>query len=343
MKKDARSLSQDAQEITRIRAVEAVLNGETHDEVAKRFKVTRQAVTIWMAKYRRGGFAKLKKGQRGRRKEEKKLKPHECATVVHMIVSGCPDQLKLPFALWTRAAVAELIRQRYGIELSLNTIGRYLKDWGMTPQKPAKRAYEKNPTVVKRWLEEVYPKIEMEAKTADAEIHFGDETGIRSDHQAGTSYGKRGKTPIIFATGKRFSFNMLSTLNKRGKLRFMFYKEKFTGKVFIRFLKRLILSTDKKVFLIVDSHPVHVCKEVKAWTTAHEKEIRLFFLPPYSPELNPDELLNQDVKSNAVGRKRARQLKELMRNVRSHLMKKQKDPRKVMCFFQHPSVAYAGT
>lgn len=343
MKKDARSLSQDAQEITRIRAVEAVLKGETHEEVAERFKVTRQAVTIWMAKYRNGGFVKLRKGQRGRRREEKKLKPHECATVVRMIVSGCPDQLKLPFALWTRAAVAELIKQRYSVELSLNTVGRYLKDWGMTPQKPAKRAYEKNPKVVKKWLEEVYPQIETQAKVEEAEIHFGDETGIRSDHQTGTSYGKRGKTPIIFATGKRFSFNMLSTLNKRGKLRFMFYKEKFTGKVFIRFLKRLILSTDKKVFLIVDSHPVHVCKEVKVWTTAHEEEIRLFFLPPYSPELNPDELLNQDVKTNAVGRKRAKRLQELMKNVRSHLMKKQKDPKKVMCFFQHPSVRYAGT
>ncbi|MFH0765572.1 MAG: IS630 family transposase, partial [Calditrichota bacterium] len=280
-----------------------------------------------------------KRGHRG----HIKLKPWQAALTVRLIQDRLPDQLKLPFFLWTREAVAQLIEKKFGIRLSKMTVGRYLKRWGFTPQVPAKRAFERKPAAVEHWLNVEYPLIQRSCQQEGARIYWGDEMGARSDHQAGRTYGRRGKTPVVPSTGKRFGCNMISAITNRGDLRFMVFRNSFTSDVFIQFLDRLIKSAVTKVYLIVDNHSVHRSKKVKIWLDdeTHGGKINIFYLPPYSPDLNPDEYLNNDVKTNAVGRKRARDRDDLESPLRSHLRSAQKRPAKIRNFFKSESVLYA--
>lgn len=337
---DTRSLPAVAKEDLRRKAVKAVLDGKTQVEVAKLFGVTRQAVGKWLKKYRESGMKGLKARPQGRPKG-RTLLSWQAAQIVRTITDRCPEQLKLPFYLWTREAVAQLIEKRFGIRLSVWTVGRYLERWGFTPQKPVRRAFEKNPAKVDRWLKEEYPEIKKQAKREKALIFWGDEMGLRSDHVVGRSYSRRGQTPVIPGTGQRFGCNMISSITNKGSLNFMVYKKKFIADVFIEFLRRLIKQNERKVFLIVDGHPVHRSKKVKRWLKKKERQIRMFFLPSYSPELNPDEMLNQDVKSNAVGRRRAHNQKELIKNVRSYLRSRQRKPHIVRKYFHEKHVRYA--
>lgn len=339
--KDARSLPSESQEDLRIKAVNAVRGGMTQVEAAKTFGVSRQAIRNWLDRYEDGGAAGLKARRRGRPAGPIRLKPLQAAQVVRAIEERCPDQLHLPFYLWTRAAVGDLIRRKFGIDLSVWTVGRYLKRWGFTPQKPVRRAFERDDEQVRRWLEDEYPAIHQQAKREKAEIHWGDEMGLRSDHAAGRSYGRRGQTPVIPGTGKRFGCNMISTVTNRGSLCFMVFRSRFTTPVFLDFLRRMVRQAGHKIFLIVDSHPVHKAAKVQSWLDQNAERLRMFLLPTYSPELNPDELLNHDVKSNAVGRRRARNQKELIANVRGYLRSTQRRPDTVRNYFQKPEVKYA--
>ena len=338
---DARKLSPAAQEDLRRRVVAAVREqGMLQVKAARTFQVSRMSVHNWLRAVERGGTAALRARKRGP-KPHSRLAPHQAATVVRMIDDRCPDQLRLPFALWTREAVGQLIAQRYGIRLSVWTVGRYLAKWGFTPQKPLRRAYEQDPAAVKRWLEGQYPAIRATAKAEKAEIHWGDEMGLRSDHQTGTSYGRKGRTPTIPGTGKRFGCNMISAITNRGHLLFMVFKGRFNSAVFLVFLTRLVRQVGRKVFLIVDGHPAHRSAVVKRWLAEQAGRLRLFYLPWYSPKLNPDELLNQDVKSNAVGRRRPADQDEMIANVRGYLRSTQKQPQIVRSYFQEEHVRYA--
>jgi transposase len=337
---DARSLPTVAQEDLRRKAVKAILEDMKQVEVAKLLCISRQAVGKWVKAYRENGTKALKAKRKGRPKGGSLL-PWQAAQIAKALVDRNPDQLKLPFYLWTREAVAQLIERRFGIQLSIWTVGRYLARWGFTPQKPMRRAFEQKPEEVRCWLEEEYPLIQKQAKREKAEICWGDEMGLRSDHAVGRSYSRRGHTPIIPGTGKRFGCNMISSITNRGRLNFMVFNKKFQSDVFTNFLRRLVRQSTRKVFLIVDCHPVHHSKKVKKWLEKNDKHIRLFYLPGYSPELNPDELLNQDVKSNAVGRRRAGNQKELISNVRNYLRSRQQQPRIVKQYFQEKHVRYA--
>jgi transposase len=343
--KDARSLSPDAQEALRMQAVEAVrTQGLKHVEAAMTFGVTRQTIDKWVKKSRKGGKKALKKRKRGRPPASSKISPRISALVVHIILASTPEGHGCTGVLWTRKTVGELIEAKGGPTLSRWTVGRLLKKWKLTPQKPAKRALEQNPKEVRQWLDAEYPRIVAKAKRMKAEIHWEDETGLRSDHQSGTTYGRKGKTPVVSGTGKRFSINMLSTLTNKGFLRFMTYTQKFTTAVFIDFLKRLIKDTSTMPFVIMDRHPVHYrAKKVKQWLKEHRKDIQVFFMPGYSPQMNPVELLNQDLKANALGTKRPQSLQELKRNVRSHLRRKQRRPSEARAYFDGASVRYAAT
>jgi transposase len=343
MKKDARSLPAKAQEALRIKAVEAVCGGMSQVAAAKAFGVTRQAVGNWMKAYRKDGMNGLAAKAQGRPKTGGRLQGWQAAAIVNLITDRHPEQLKLPFVLWTREAVRTLVRRRFGVRVSLTTVGRYLGRWGFTPQKPVRRAYERNDAAVQRWLEEEYPAIRKQAKREKARIYWADEMGLRSDHQAGRSYAPRGKTPAIAGTGQRFGCNVLSAITNRGHLDFMVFKKRFTASVFIRFLRRLVRQTRRKVFIIVDRHPVHRSQKVRKWLGEHPTQIRLFFLPGYSPELNPDEMVNQDVKTNAVGRKRARNLAQLMGHARRYLEHRRANPDSVKRYFHESSVRYAAT
>jgi len=338
--KDARTLPPIAQEDLRSKAVKSVLSGMQQVQAAKLFGVTRQAIGKWVKAHREGGYKAIKAKRQGRPRGGSLL-PWQSAQIAKALVDRCPDQLKLPFYLWTREAVGQLIERRFGIRLSVWTVGRYLARWNFTPQKPVRQAFEKSPEAVRRWLEEEYPAIRKDAKREKAEIYWGDEMGLRSDHATGRSYGRRGQTPVIPGTGARFGCNMISAITNRGKLNFMVFKERFEAEVFKEFLGRLVRQSDNKVFIIVDRHPVHRSLKVKHWLEVNERHIRMFFLPAYSPELNPDEILNQDVKSNAVGRKRARGLNQMIAHIRSYLWGRQRRPYIVKNYFKERHVRYA--
>lgn len=338
-RRDTRTLSPAAQEEIRFRAVAAVRAGMKKSLAARTFGVSRTSLDSWLARAALGNVNSLRSKKRGRRKGTR-LVGTQAATIVRLISDRCPDQLKLPFALWTRQAVQQLIAQRCGVTISVRTAGRYLAAWGFTPQKPLRRAFERDPAAVERWLKEEYPAIERRAKAEKAVILWGDEMGLRSDHQTGTSYGRRGVTPVIPGTGQRFRCNMLSAIGNRGDLCFMIFREAFRMPVFIRFMKRLI-RLFRRVFLIVDGHPVHRGKETRHWVTQHADQIELFELPGYSPELNPDELLNQDVKSNALGRRRPANRDELIQDLRSYLRSTQRQPKIVKSYFCEEHVRYA--
>jgi transposase len=338
---DARRLPPKAQEDLRRRVVHAVaVEGMSQVEATRVFGVSRGSIHNWLRAYESGGPAALQARKRGP-KRSSRLKGHQAATIVRLIEDRHPEQLHLPFALWTREAVGDLIRERFGIDLSVWTVGRHLKRWGFTPQKPLRRAYERDPVAVKRWMEQEYPAIATRAKAEKGRVYWGDEMGMRSDHQVGRSYGRKGKTPAIAGTGQRFGCNMVSALTNRGQLSWMVFRERFTAPVFIEFLRRLVKHAGRKVFLIVDGHPVHRSRKVQAWVRKRPDQIELFRLPGYSPDLNPDELLNQDVKSNAVGRRRPATQDEMISTVRSYLRSTQRQPQIVRSYFNHPDVRYA--
>ena len=338
--RDTRCLSPDAQEGLRFRVVQALRGGMKKSVAARTFAVSRTSIDRWLNIVELGNITSLKSKPRGRPKGTC-LAPHEAATTVRLITDRCPDQLKLPFALWTREAVQTLLAARFGLEVSVWTVGRYLAKWGLTPQKPLRRAYERDPVAVQRWLDEEYPAIERQAKAEKAEIHWGDQMGLRSDHQTGTSYGRRGQTPVIPGTGQRFRCNMMSTITNRGELSFMVFKENFNGAVFIQFATRLLRLRRRKVLLILDRHTAHRSAEVQAWMARHPQQLQVFFLPGYSPDLNPDEFLNQDVKSNALGRQRPATRGEMIADVRSYLHSTQRRPAIVRSYFHAESVRYA--
>jgi transposase len=340
---DARSLPHKSQEHLRVRAVRAVVQkGQKQYQVAELMGVTVQSITAWVKSYRAGGYVALRAKKKGRPLQASKLLPWQCAVIVKIISDKTPDQLKFPFVLWTRDAVGLLIKEKYGFELSRWSVGRLLKRWGFTPQKPAKKSYFQNSKKVQNWLKHEYPFIAARAKAEGAEIQWCDEMGARSDDQVGRTYSKKGRTPEVKVSGIRFRCNMISSLTNLGKLRFMMFKNKFTADVFINFLARLTKSTDRKIFFIADSHPVHkTSKKVQRWLEKHQDKIELFFMPTYSPELNPTEYLNQDVKTNALRKRRAKNQSEMIQNIQSFMRSKQKQPLKVKKYFQAQHVKYA--
>ena len=342
-KEDARSLPAPAQAALRNRAVRVVLDGMSQVEAARVFGVHHNAVNRWIKRYREGGWAGLGERRRGRRPgEQAALTELQQQEVVALVRETTPDQLGLAGFLWTRDAVAELITQRYGLWLARTTVGGYLRGWGFSPQKPQHRALEQNPAAVARWLSEEFPAICAQARREGGVVLWLDEMGIRSDAAAGRSWAPVGQTPVIKRTGKRFRVNMLSAISNAGRLRFRLFTGSFNGPVFIDFLGRLLRECGGgKVHLILDGHPVHHAKRVSAWVAGHAERIQLHFLPGYSPELNPVELLNHDVKANAAGRRRPRSASELRQELHGYLRRRQRQPAVLIRFFDHPTTRYA--
>jgi transposase len=340
---DTRSLSGAAQAALRNRAVRAVLDGMTQAQAARVFGVHHNAVNRWIKRYREGGWAGLSEQRRGRRPgEQAALSQYQQQELMALVRESTPDQLGLPGFLWTREAVAELITQRYGVWLARTTVGGYLRGWGFSPQKPQRRALEQNPAAVARWLAEEFPAIRARAKREGGMVLWLDEMGVRSDAAAGRSWAPVGQTPVIKRTGKRFRVNMISAISNQGMLRFRLFVGSFSGQVFIDFLRRLLRDCGgRKVHLIVDGHPVHRAKLVNAWIGRHADRIQLHFLPGYSPELNPVELLNHDVKANAAGRRRPRSAGELRNELQGYLRRRQRQPQVLVRFFDHPTTRYA--
>jgi transposase len=338
---DARHLSAEAQHDLRRRVVRAILRDSVKPANAARlFSVARSSVYNWLADFYTGGDRALAPHPLGRPREAR-LEGYQAATIVHLLTHSYPERLHLPFALWSREAVQQLIARRTGLHLSVWTVGRYLNRWGFTPQRPLRRAYEPDPAAGRRWLGRDYPAIRERARREKAEIHWEDEMGVRSQDQRGRSYGRRGHTPAIPGTAKRFGCNMISTITNRGQMSFMVFAESFRSPVLLRFLRRLVWQAKRKVFLIWDRHPVHEAAAVRRWLQRHAAQIEVFPLPTYSPELNPGEYLNPDVKSNAVRQRRPHDKPERMLDLRSYLRSTQGHPEVVRSYFRHRSTKYA--
>lgn len=338
---DARRLPPAGQEDLRRRVVRAVTRGKVgKSQAARTFGVSRQSIDNWLDRVERAGSRGLAARKRGPEPRPRMTVAQERA-VVGTIRGGCPDELGLPFALWTREAVVALLERRCGRRVSVWTAGRYRRRWGMTPQKPVRRAYERDPAAVAAWLKRAYPAIRARATAEDALILWGDEMVLRSDDPVGRTYAPRGKTPVVPGAGRRFGCNMISAISNLGRLWFMVSGERLTAGVFVRFLDRLLRSNPgRKLFLVVDGHPAHRAGRVKAWAAGHAGRVELFYLPGYSPELNPDELLNQDTKQ-AMRKTRPSDQRQMMAQVRGHLRSRQKRPAVVRRFFEEPHVRYA--
>ncbi len=339
---DTRKLSRETREHMRYQCIKLRSKGISRNEVAEILGVNLATISIWWSIYKREGAKVFKLGVPGKKEGTGRLLNKEQEKEIQrLLVDKTPEQLKFPFALWNRRAVKLLIKREFLITVSIRAVGDYLKRWGFTPQKPLKKAYEQDNKKVDKWLKEEYPLIKKQAKLEKAEIHWGDETGLRSDTQHGRGYAPKGKTPIQKIPAKRTSTNLISSITNQGKVRFMGYRGSMNAAVLIKFLGRLIKASKKKIFLILDNLRVHHSKVVKEWLEKHKKKIEIFYLPAYSPELNPDEYLNCDLKAGVHSMVPAKTQDTLVKNVLSHMRKLQKSPDRVKSYFNHPKIAYA--
>ena len=335
---DGRKLKHDVLEALRIRVVRRIEQGESPEVVIRALGMNRRTVYKWIALHRERGIDGLK--ARPLLGRPLKLNGAKLQWILKVVITKNPLQLKFPFALWTRGMVKELIERRYGIQLSIVSVGRLFKKLGLSCQKPLMRAFQQDPVIVQKWIEEDYPHIKRLAQKEKAVIYFGDEAGIRSDHHFGTTWGMKGVTPIVKTTGARFSMNMISAITAKGEMRFMTYFGKMNAPVFCGFLKRLMHNASKKIFLVLDGHPVHRSSRVKKFVQSTKGKLCLFYLPPYSPELNPDELVWNNVKSK-VGRSSIKGPDDFKKKVQYYLRSLQHTPERICAFFQEPNVKYA--
>jgi len=319
-----------------------IVSGTRKGVVADLIGVRPNTVSEWWKEYQLAGSKGLVSKKKGVKPGDKKLLSNEQELQIqHMIVDTLPEQLKLDFSLWTRKAIKELIEQQFGIVIAVRTMGTYLRKWGFTPQKPKKQAYEQCSVKVQKWLEQDYPAIKAQAKQEEAVIYWGDETGVKNQCHHGRSYAPKGKTPVKKSMSKKFSVNMISAITNQGKVEFLLYSDSMNTDKFIEFMQQLIKSSQKKVYFIVDNLKVHQSKIVKQWTEENKDKIALFYIPSYSPELNPDEYLNCDLKQGMSAKKAPKDIETLTNNVQNHMDMLQGNPERVKKYFKHKAIQYA--
>ena len=341
---DARKLSTEVQQEKRNIAIRLWKKKEPINKIAHIVGVHPSTIYGWKNKYLREGENSITIKQRGRQKGvQKSLSPIQEQSIINKLVDTTPQQLKFKFALWTREAVQTLIQHEYGIHMKISTVGKYLSTWQFTSKKPIKRAYERKDSATKQWLEKEYPKIKQEAKQENADVWWADETCCQSMPNNLKGYAPIGthNKPVLYHTTKRFKINMISAITHQGKLMFSLYDESIKTDQFIDFLEKVIQSSNKKVFMVVDNLRVHHAKVVKVWEKEHSKQIKLFYLPPYSPDYNPDEYLNQDYKQSANKNRIPINKDQLRENTLNYMDSLQQNPQKISNFFLHPKVNYA--
>ena len=341
---DARKLTPRELSEKRKIAIRLREKGMPNKEVAKIVGISAQTISTYYTRYKKEGRKVFKVKSAGRPKDTGKILSNEQEQrIIRLLIDKNPQQLKFKFALWTREAVKTLIKRELDINMPISTVGYYLKRWQFTSKKPIKRAYERKDENTKRWLNEEYPKIKEEAKKENADIWWADETACVSLPTNLKGYAPIGSKhkPVLSHPAKKFKINMISAITNTGKTMFSLYDESINIDRFIDFLQKVINSSDKKVYMIVDNLRVHHAKLVKAWIEEHKEHIAIFYLPPYSPEFNPDEYLNQDYKKNANKNNIPKNKEELKINTLNYMNDISKNQKKVANFFKHPSIVYA--
>jgi transposase len=342
LKTKAVELSQDEQYRIRKSIVRLSEQGKENNEIAEILDVSLRHVQNTKKMYADGGIEAIKPKTRGRRKGcQRVLTIEQEEEIRGIIIDKTPEQEKLPGCMWTRKNIRELICRKYKIEMPMSTLGYYLSRWGFSVQRPTKRAYKQDEKKIDTWLNQEFPGISERARNENAEIFFGDETGIQNTADYVKGYAPIGQTPVVRVESKKIKINMLSAISKNGKLRFSLYKGNMDSDKLIDFMGRMICDTTQKVFIILDNLRVHHSKKVRAWLEKHKDKIEVFYLPPYAPEYNPDELLNSDLKRGVGNRPIPRSERELVHNVRSHMKTLQQNTEKIRAFFNAPLTCYA--
>lgn len=340
MKRDGRSLDHKTlEELRRIAVRRVIEDKESPSQVAADFGFCRNYLYPWLKKFKEGGWEAL--CERIAEGPAPKLTEKQQQRIRRWIVGKDPRQYGFEFGLWTRRIVAELIHKKFGIELGLTAIGRLLARLNITPQKPLRRAYERDPEQVSQWLQETYPQLRVRARKYGAKIFFLDEAGFSSEPNLGRTYGLRGQTPVVPTTGQRQKVNAISAINARGEFWCKDYTGKLNGALFVEFLKDFMRGRSSKVYLVVDGHPSHKAKVVKDYVQSTRGRLELHFLPPYAPDLNPDEFVWQYVKTNGVSKKPLKQNESLRNRVAEDLAALKKNKKLLRSFFMADSVAYA--
>jgi transposase len=339
---DMRSLAPAAQEERRRQVIGLRERGLTYREIARQVGLTKNGVFDICKRFRARGMAGLQTGPRGPAPGTGRfLTAVQEALIRKLICRSTPDAYGLPFALWSRAAVAALIEQRCGVRLAVRTMGSYLARWNFTAQQPLRPAYEQRPEQVRHWLETEYPAIQAKVRRQKGAVFWGDETGLRSDDVRGRGYAPRGKTPLVRPCHKRAHVGLISAVTNKGALRWMVLDRGITAALLITFLERLIRDAGCKVFLILDRLPVHRGRAVQDWLAGRRSQIEVFHLPAYSPELNPDEGLNADLKQAIPRKAPARSREALKRSLIGHMRRLSSLPARIRSYFRHPTFRYA--
>ena len=310
------------------------------EEIMSATDFSQETVYVTIRAYKKGGMQALKPKKRGRRTGEKRtLTPTQEKEILSLIVDKNPEQLKLKGWMWTRNSVKDLIKQKYGIDMPIRTVGEYLKRWGLTVQRPAKQEMNQKKEQVDAWLKEQYPAIHAQAKAEKAEIFWGDETAVQNVANYVRGYAPKGHTPVVKIQTKKMHINMISAINNQGKLHFLLYSDAINSERLIAFMEAIIKTTQgRKVYLILDNLRVHHSKAVTDWVEDHKAQISLFHLPPYSPEYNPDEYLNNDLKHNIGTQAAVRTVQELEDNTNSFMKSLSDNPKHVQSYFNHPKL-----
>lgn len=339
---DARTHSPEVQYEIRKQVIRLRKQGLSNKMVAEGVGLSVfHASRIWQS-YLKGGSKAIALGTRGRRPQEKRtLTGDQELQVQRLIIDKTPNQLKFPFALWTRKAVQELIQRQCRVTMPIRTVGEYLKRWGFTPKKPIKTAQEQRPEAVAQWLTTEYPHIRRNAKKEKAEIYWGDETGIQNEANRTMGYALKGTRPVLKISAKKAHISMISAITNGGKVRFMLYRESMTSARLINFMGRLMKDAGRKVYLILDNLRAHHSKKVSRWLEKKRDQIAVFYLPAYAPELNPDEYLNNCLKQKVHSGTQARTAKDLKRKAESFMRTLIRRPHQVKKYFEHPAVSYA--
>jgi len=339
---DARQLSDEAIQVLRLRALRGIELGYSELDLAELLGVCHETISRWWTAYRAEGLPALPGGRTGRPLGSGRLLSEEQAQRIKACLDfHSPEEVGIPHALWTRRAVRDLIRKEFGINLAERTVGQYLRRWGYTSKKPSRHSRYQNPDEVEEWLLETYPAIEAQAEQEQAELLWTDEVGVAADHHPGYGYARRGERATLEVPRPHIRVNQISAISNEGAVRFMTYQGALNAGVFLLFLARLIAGATRKILLIADRLQAHKTPEVEAWVEEHREQIEVFYLPGYSPELNPVEYLNNDMKGTLNEASLPPDQPTLRGRLVGFMKRLIRVPERVISYFLHPWTQYA--